>query len=89
MASDLKRILESPSYIKAYEDIDFFKRDELRPVRLQMELLKPELIQQDHGIESTIVVFGSARIPDPEEARAEVEKCRERDAASRARAGTP
>ena len=37
-------------------------RDELRPVRLQLELLKPELSQQEHNIQATVVVFGSARI---------------------------
>jgi uncharacterized protein (TIGR00730 family) len=45
-------------------------RDELRPVRLQLELLKPELIQHEMGIESTVVIFGSARIPDCETAEA-------------------
>ena len=45
-------------------DNDFLLRDELRPVRLQLELLKPDLVQQEYGIESTVVVFGSARIPD-------------------------
>lgn len=55
----------SPSYRLAYNDKDFLLRDELRPVRLQLELLKPDLIQDDQGIHSTIVVFGSARIPEP------------------------
>jgi uncharacterized protein (TIGR00730 family) len=54
----------SPSYRLAYADREFLLRDELRPVRLQLELLKPELLQQDYGIHSTIVVFGSTRIPD-------------------------
>lgn len=54
----------SPSYRLAYTDDDFLLRDELRPVRLQLELLKPELLQQENGIYSTIVIFGSARIPD-------------------------
>ena len=58
----------SPSYRLAYTDDDFMMRDELRPVRLQLELLKPELLQQEHGIHSTIVVFGSTRIPDAETA---------------------
>ena len=40
-------------------------RDELRPLQLQLELLKPELIQQENGVHSTVVVFGSARIPEP------------------------
>ena len=59
---------QSSSYRLAYQDAEFLLRDELRPVRLQLELLKPELIQQEGEIESTIVIFGSARIPDPETA---------------------
>lgn len=59
----------SPSYRLAYRDTDFLLRDELRPVRLQLELLKPELILQEHNIKNTIIVFGSARIPDPEVAQ--------------------
>jgi hypothetical protein len=55
----------SPSYRLAYRDYDFLLRDELRPVRLQLELLKPELILQGHHIESTVVIFGSTRIPEP------------------------
>lgn len=58
----------SQSYRLAYTDVDFLLRDELRPVRLQLELLKPELLQQENGIHSTVVVFGSARIPDLETA---------------------
>jgi uncharacterized protein (TIGR00730 family) len=49
------------SYLLAYEDVDFLLRDELRPVRLQLEFLKPELIQQQLQIHSTVVIFGSAR----------------------------
>ena len=51
----------SPSYRLAYRDVDFLLRDELRPARLQLELLKPELIMKEHNIENTIIVFGSAR----------------------------
>ena len=50
-----------PNYRLAFQDNDFLLRDELRPVRLQLELLKPELAQAENRIESTIVVFGSAR----------------------------
>jgi uncharacterized protein (TIGR00730 family) len=57
----------SPTYRLAYDDLDFILRDELRPVRLQLELLKPELVMQEQGIVSTIVLFGGARIPRPEE----------------------
>jgi len=67
---------ESPAYRLAYLDDDFLMRDELRPVRLQLELLKPELIQQAAGIDSTVAVFGSARIMEPEHARQRFEKVR-------------
>ncbi|UWQ37410.1 TIGR00730 family Rossman fold protein [Leisingera aquaemixtae] len=56
----------SPAYRLAFADQDFMYREELRPVRLQLELLKPELMLNERGIESTIVMFGGARIPDPE-----------------------
>ena len=74
-ADAAKKVRDTPqtrsqSYQLAYADNDFLLRDELRPVRLQLELLKPELIQQEHGIESTIVIFGSTRIPDAETAKA-------------------
>ncbi len=74
----IDRILESASYVKAYEDVEFLKRDELRPVRLQLELLKPEMVQQEQGVVSTIVVFGSARTPEPGEARKRLEAARRR-----------
>ncbi|UCG11840.1 MAG: TIGR00730 family Rossman fold protein [Deltaproteobacteria bacterium] len=56
----------SASYALAFQDHDFLLRDELRPVRLQLELLKPELIQHEQNIESTVVIFGGSRIQDPE-----------------------
>jgi uncharacterized protein (TIGR00730 family) len=56
----------SPSYRLAFTDPDFLLQDDLRPVRLQLELLKPELAFQEEEIESTVVVFGSARMPAPE-----------------------
>jgi uncharacterized protein (TIGR00730 family) len=62
----------SSSYTLAYQDVDFLLRDELRAVRLQVELLKPELILQEQHIESAIVIFGSSRIPDPETAEAQL-----------------
>ena len=57
------------AYRLAFTDTDFLLREELRPVRMQLELLKPELVQQEMGITSTIVMFGSARIKPPELAR--------------------
>ena len=58
------------AYKLAFTDTDFLLRDDLRPVRMQLELLKPELVQQEQGVESTIVVFGSARILEPDAAAA-------------------
>ena len=54
----------SPAYRLAFSDPDFLCQDALRPVRLQLELLKPELGLTEAGIESTIVMFGGARIPE-------------------------
>ena len=56
------------AYLLAFDDNDFLLRDELRPVRMQLELLKPEIIQAELGIEATIVIYGSARIPSREDA---------------------
>ena len=55
----------APAYRLAYADEDFLCREDLRPVRLQLELLKPELMLNEAGIESTVVLFGGARIPEP------------------------
>jgi uncharacterized protein (TIGR00730 family) len=57
----------APSYRLAFADEGFLCREELRPVRLQLELLKPQLILDERNIESTVVLFGGARIPSPEE----------------------
>ena len=63
--------------LKAYEDVAFLKRDECRPLRLQLEWLRPEIIMSQHGIASTIVLFGSARIPSPEKAKKQLEQAEE------------
>lgn len=58
----------APAYRLAFADPDFLCRDELRPVRLQLELLKPEMALAERGINTTVVLFGGARIPDPAKA---------------------
>jgi hypothetical protein len=63
----------SKTYLKAYEDIEFLKRDELRHVRLQTELIKPELVMEDELIQSTVCVFGSARTLCPTDAKAQLD----------------
>ena len=64
----------SPAYRLSYEDPEFLMRDELRGTRLQLEFLKPDILQRDRGIAATVVVFGSARIPAPEDAAARLEE---------------
>ena len=56
---------ESPAYRLAFDDPEFLTREETRAVRLQLELMKPEMLLQKRGIRSTVVVFGGARIPEP------------------------
>ena len=61
---------ESAAYKLAFQDIDFLLRPDLRPVRFQLELLKPELMMNEANIGSTFVFYGSARIPEPAKADA-------------------
>ena len=56
------------SYALAFADPDFMCREELRPVRLQLELLKPDLLMNEANVDSTVVLFGGARIPEPAKA---------------------
>jgi hypothetical protein len=58
---------EHPAYRLAFQDPDFLLREDLRPIRFQLELLKPELLLNEANIASTFVMYGSARIPSPEE----------------------
>ena len=67
-----------PAYELAFLDHDFLLHKSLRSVRLQLELLKPELSQQKLKIESTIVVFGSARIPDPGTAKQQLKQAQQK-----------
>ncbi len=62
--------LEADAYRLAFADPEFLLRRETRGIRFELEMLKPELGQQDQGIENTVVVFGSARFPAPEAASA-------------------
>ncbi len=71
------KILASPSYRQAHLDESFLRREELRPVRLQLELLKPDLLMREFGVNSTVVVFGGTRIVEREDAERNVHKARE------------
>ncbi|HUW54231.1 MAG TPA: LOG family protein [Rhodanobacter sp.] len=71
-------IEDSPSYRQAFEGLDFVDGANNQPLRLQLELLKPEWHLQQHHVQSTVVVFGSARLLPPEQAQAMFESARKR-----------
>src|SRR5580693_6317331 len=73
---NLDAIFHSPSYRLAEQDADFLKRPDLRPVRLQLELLKPELTLAEQQVRSTIVVFGSTQIVDEARGKQRLEHAR-------------
>jgi hypothetical protein len=78
----VRALLASPTYRQADKDLDFLDSDDTRGVRLQIDYLKPELTLQRHGVEHTIVVFGSTRIREPVAAKRRVEELRARLAAA-------
>ena len=78
---NVQAILNSPSYVLAEQDTALLARRELRPVRLQLELLKPEMAFEEHNIASTIVVFGSTRIAERSELDERLRAARARAAA--------
>lgn len=68
--ADLGNMLEADAYRLAFADPEFLLRRETRGLRIQLEMLKPDLDQAAQGVENTVVVFGSARFPSPEDASA-------------------
>ena len=68
---------EHPAYRLAFQDPDFLLREDLRPVRFQLELLKPQLLLDEANIGSTFVIYGSARVPEPALADAVVDAAEE------------
>ena len=72
----VRQIMDHPSFRRADQDLDLLKRDELRPTRLQLEFLKPELILAEQGICGTIVIMGATRIIEPVAARHKVDRAR-------------
>jgi uncharacterized protein (TIGR00730 family) len=75
--NEVKKLCREKSSLKAFEDLEFLNSDACRALRLEAEYLKPEVSMQDFRVESTIVVFGSARTLTPEMAKkkfAEAEK---------------
>lgn len=76
-AAMLQAIIDSPSYLPAIEDVAFLDSDDARGVRLHLDYLKPEKSLREHGVQQTIVVFGSTRIVEPLAARHKVEQLRD------------
>lgn len=76
VAANREAILKSPSYVLAENDVDFISRKENRPLRMQLELLKTETMLREHGIDSTIVVFGGTQIVPREQAEAVLREAR-------------
>lgn len=62
LEDNLRAICASPTYKLAERDTDFIARPELRPVRMQLELLKPEMVFHEQGVRSTIVLFGGTQV---------------------------
>jgi uncharacterized protein (TIGR00730 family) len=89
LAAMLRAIEDSPAYRLAHEDRALLASDELRPLRLQLELLKPEGYLRRHGIDSTVVVFGSARLVPEPQARAQLAALEQRRAGQPADATLP
>lgn len=79
--SRIQQIIASPSYRLAESDVEFLQRDRLRPVRMQLELLKAEMAFEEHGIKSTIVVFGGTQIVEKRLAKERLEKAAKASAA--------
>ncbi len=74
--ANLKAILDSPSYLPVECDAEFLQQWETRPVRVQLELLKPEIGLMREGVESTIVVFGGTQVVELAEAQTRLRTAR-------------
>lgn len=88
---NLRMILSAPSYRLAELDTDFLRSPELRPVRMQLELLKPEMALTAENIHSTIVVFGGTQVVEEDEAQLRLNRAKaalERDPESKRRQRT-
>ncbi len=76
LLSDGQQKMQADAYRLAFADPEFLLRRETRGIRFQLEMLKPDLAQQEHGVENTIVVFGSARFREPAEAQRQLDAAR-------------
>jgi len=70
----IQMLLDSPSYRRADQDVNFLERDEARGLRLNLEYMKPDLLFREHAVRNTVVVFGSTRFSEPAAARRRVQQ---------------
>jgi len=74
----IKEIMSNKNYILADRDIAFLRRDEMRPIRLELDYVKAELLLKENGVKHTVVVFGSTRIVERSEAKRDLEKLKQK-----------
>ena len=67
--SQLAEETSADSYRFAFDDQAFLARRETLGLRFQLELLKPEILLHEHGVDHTITVFGSTRFVSCQSAR--------------------
>ena len=77
MTKEQDAVEHEESYIKAYEDIQLLKKDVMRPVRMELEVMKPEIYLQHFNVTDTIVCFGSARVREEKESQEKVKRAKE------------
>ena len=68
----VRELTASPGYRLSEDDTEFLDQPTARPARLLLEMMRPEFYLQRHGINSTVVVFGSARVLEPAQAQREL-----------------
>jgi len=72
----VRHLMASPTWLEAGRDLDFLQREDLRGVRLQLEYAKTERGLHAAGVDHAVVVYGSARTPEPAEARKALARAR-------------
>ena len=72
-SKNLNLIINSDTYKLAYEDIGLLNRNEMRGVRMLLEITKPDLILEENKILSTIIIFGGASITEESKTEEKIE----------------
>ena len=72
-SKNLNLIINSDTYKLAYEDIGLLNRNEMRGVRMLLEITKPDLILEENKILSTIIIFGGASIAEESKTKEKID----------------